>query len=78
MANENTVWHVKNEINEVQREIDVTSELLDLGYGVEVGDDVKVPIRASDLKKIQLRLYDLLFVLRNSQVTLPFPCRNGK
>ena len=78
MAHENRVFEVKNEIDEVQREIDVIEEKIDLGCGVTMSDDKMISIPAGDLKKMQLRLYDLLSVLKDASVTLPFPCRNGK
>ena len=78
MAHENTVFQVKNEIDEVQREIDLIGEKTDLGYGLRESDDKMISISAGDLKKIELRLYDLLSVLKGASVMLPFPCRNGK
>lgn len=78
MTHEYSIFDVNYEIDEVQREADLISNLLDLGGGVKVSDDTMIRISAGDLDKIHLRLCDLLVVLRSAPVTLPFPCRNGK
>ena len=73
-----TVFEVKNEIKEVNREIKVIEDLTadNISHVFDPAKEVK--ITCGELEKIQLRLYDLLTVLESSTVELPFMCRNGK
>lgn len=77
MALESTVFSVDNEIKEVEREIKVIKDLTVDKVSHTFCAEKEVKITCGELEKIQLRLYDLLLVLKNATVELPFPCRNG-
>lgn len=77
MAIKSTVHAVSREIKEVEREISLIRDLTVDNVSGTFCPSKEVKISSGDLLKMELRLYDLLAVLKDTTVELPFQCRNG-
>lgn len=71
-----TVGDVNHEITEITKMCELIQKLTVSEHGTTCsGEDIK--IKSSDLRAMQLRLYDLKSYYLNCQVELLIVCRNG-